>query len=60
MRPHDTSKADKYLKCPNCKERDVELVWCEELKKWICDACADGVEIESEEKKDKLFSQRCL
>jgi hypothetical protein len=39
----------EYLKCQNCKVEEVEIVYCEELGKWIYDSCRDGFLIEKEE-----------
>lgn len=46
----------EYLKCQNCKVEEVEIVYCEELGKWICDSCRDGflAEKEEREKQDKI------
>ena len=39
----------KNDKCENCHEKNLELLEYDyELKKWICDACKSGKEIEEQ------------
>ena len=41
-----------YLKCQNCKEeseRFEDLIYCEELKQFLCDACYEGYNLEKKE-----------
>lgn len=42
----------KTGKCQNCKqEEELEQVIIDNKKKWFCDACADGYQIELKENR---------